>query len=118
MALAILGTLFGGLSGTSVQFWKGKTYECRVAIRSSFTRGRVLDDWDFALYQGMGCASFDIFKNLRDFGKLLSLRCSWHCFSPVLHTLSPFAISGVGIATVLQYVAPTLIIIYLFPRIL
>ena len=62
-----------------------------------------------------GMRIFDIFKNKKDFGKLLIFGVLGIALAQYTY-FRAIAISGVGVATVLQYVAPTLIIIYLFLR--
>lgn len=114
MGLAIMGALFWGLSGTSVQFLENAKHlnvewllEVRLLVAGLLT---IL-----LAYIQDGIRIFDIFKNPKDFGKLLI----FGLFGIALAQYSYFkaiAISGVGVATVLQYVAPTLLIIYLFLR--
>ena len=114
MGLAIMGALFWGLSGTSVQFLENAKHlnvewllEVRLLLAGLLT---IL-----LAYMKDGIRIFDIFKNPKDFGKLLI----FGLFGIALAQYSYFkaiAISGVGVATVLQYVAPTLLIIYLFLR--
>lgn len=114
MGLAIMGALFWGLSGTSVQFLENAKHlnvewllEVRLLVAGLLT---IL-----LAYMKDGIRIFDIFKNPKDFGKLLI----FGLFGIALAQYSYFkaiAISGVGVATVLQYVAPTLLIIYLFLR--
>lgn len=114
MGLAIMGALFWGLSGTSVQFLENAKHlnvewllEVRLLVAGLLT---IL-----LAYVQDGMRIFDIFKNPKDFGKLLI----FGLFGIALAQYSYFkaiAISGVGVATVLQYVAPTLLIIYLFLR--
>ena len=58
---------------------------------------------------------FDIFKNPKDFGKLLVFGILGIALAQYTY-FRAIAISGVGVATVLQYVAPTMLIIYLFIR--
>ena len=107
------GTILG-LSGTSVQFLENAKHlnvewllEVRLLVAGLLT---IL-----LAYMKDGIRIFDIFKNPKDFGKLLI----FGLFGIALAQYSYFkaiAISGVGVATVLQYVAPTLLIIYLFLR--
>ncbi|EFL56968.1 putative membrane protein [Veillonella atypica ACS-049-V-Sch6] len=114
MGLAIMGALFWGLSGTSVQFLENAKHlnvewllEVRLLLAGLLT---IL-----LSYIQDGIRIFDIFKNPKDFGKLLI----FGLFGIALAQYSYFkaiVISGVGVATVLQYVAPTLLIIYLFLR--
>ena len=114
MGLAIMGALFWGLSGTSVQFLESAKHlnvewllEVRLLIAGLLT---IL-----LAYIQDGMRIFDIFKNAKDFGKLLIFGILGIALAQYTY-FRAIAISGVGVATVLQYVAPTLIIIYLFLR--
>ena len=114
MALAILGALFWGLSGTSVQYLEGAKHlnvewllEVRLLVAGFLTI--------ILAYMQDGMRIFDIFKNKKDFGKLLIFGVLGIALAQYTY-FRAIAISGVGVATVLQYVAPTLIIIYLFLR--
>ena len=114
MALAILGALFWGLSGTSVQFLENAKHinvewllEARLLIAGILTIGLA--------YIRDGKRIFSIFTEPKDIGKLLVFGILGIALSQYSY-FKAIAISGVGIATVLQYVAPTLIIIYLFLR--
>ena len=114
MGLAIMGALFWGLSGTSVQFLENAKHlnvewllEVRLLVAGILTI--VL------AYMQDGKRIFDIFKNAKDFGKLLIFGILGIALAQYTY-FRAIAISGVGVATVLQYVAPTLIIIYLFLR--
>ena len=114
MLLAILGALFWGLSGTSVQFLENAKHinvewllEVRLLIAGLLT---IL-----LAYMQDGIRIFDIFKNPKDFGKLLIFGLLGIALAQYSY-FKAIAISGVGVATVLQYVAPTLLIIYLFLR--
>ena len=114
MLLAILGALFWGLSGTSVQFLESAKHlnvewllEVRLLIAGLLT---IL-----LAYMQDGIRIFDIFKHPKDFGKLLIFGLLGIALAQYTY-FRAIAISGVGIATVLQYVAPTMIIIYLFLR--
>ena len=114
MGLAIMGALFWGLSGTSVQFLENAKHinvewllEARLLIAGILTI--VL------AYVQEGKRVFSIFKEPKDIGKLLIFGILG--IAMVQYTyFRAIAISGVGVATVLQYVAPTMIIIYLFLR--
>ena len=114
MGLAIMGALFWGLSGTSVQFLENAKHinvewllEARLLIAGILTI--VL------AYIQEGKRVFSIFKEPKDIGKLLIFGILG--IAMVQYTyFRAIAISGVGVATVLQYVAPTMIIIYLFLR--
>lgn len=114
MALAILGTLLWGLSGTSVQFLESAKHinvewllEARLLIAGILTIGLA--------YIRDGKRIFAIFTEPKDIGKLLIFGILGIALAQYSYFKS-IAISGVGIATVLQNVAPTLIIIYLFLR--
>lgn len=114
MGLAIMGALFWGLSGTSVQFLENAKHlnvewllEVRLLLAGLLT---IL-----LAYMQDGIRIFDIFKNQKDFGKLLIFGLLGIALAQYSY-FKAIAISGVGVATVLQYVAPTLLIIYLFLR--
>lgn len=114
MGLAIMGALFWGLSGTSVQFLENAKHlnvewllEVRLLLAGLLT---IL-----LAYIQDGIRIFDIFKNPKDFGKLLIFGLLGIALAQYSY-FKAIAISGVGVATVLQYVAPTLLIIYLFLR--
>lgn len=114
MGLAIMGALFWGLSGTSVQFLENAKHlnvewllEVRLLIAGLLTI--------ILAYMQDGIRIFDIFKNPKDFGKLLIFGLLGIALAQYSY-FKAIAISGVGVATVLQYVAPTMIIIYLFLR--
>ena len=114
MGLAIMGALFWGLSGTSVQFLESAKHlnvewllEIRLLVAGILTI--------MIAYMQDGKRIFDIFKNAKDFGKLLIFGILGIALAQYTY-FRAIAISGVGVATVLQYVAPTMIIIYLFLR--
>ena len=114
MGLAIMGALFWGLSGTSVQFLESAKHinvewllEARLLIAGILTI--VL------AYVQEGKRIFSIFKEPKDIGKLLIFGILGIALAQYTY-FRAIAISGVGVATVLQYVAPTMIIIYLFLR--
>ncbi|MBD9034317.1 MAG: EamA/RhaT family transporter, partial [Veillonella atypica] len=114
MGLAIMGALFWGLSGTSVQFLENAKclnvewlLEVRLLLAGLLT---IL-----LAYMKDGPRIFDIFKHPKDFGKLLIFGLLGIALAQYSY-FKAIAISGVGVATVLQYVAPTMIIIYLFLR--
>lgn len=114
MGLAIMGALFWGLSGTSVQFLENAKHlnvewllEVRLLVAGILTI--------MIAYMQDGKPIFDIFKNAKDFGKLLIFGILGIALAQYTY-FRAIAISGVGVATVLQYVAPTMIIIYLFLR--
>lgn len=114
IGLAIMGALFWGLSGTSVQFLENAKHlnvewllEARLLVAGLLT---IL-----LAYIQDGIRIFDIFKHPKDFGKLLIFGLLGIALAQYSY-FKAIAISGVGVATVLQYVAPTLLIIYLFLR--
>ena len=114
MGLTIMGALFWGLSGTSVQFLENAKHlnvewllEARLLVAGLLT---IL-----LAYIQDGIRIFDIFKHPKDFGKLLIFGLLGIALAQYSY-FKAIAISGVGVATVLQYVAPTLLIIYLFLR--
>lgn len=114
MGLAIMGALFWGLSGTSVQFLENAKHinvewllEARLLIAGILTI--VL------AYVQEGKRVFSIFKEPKDIGKLLIFGILGIAMVQYAY-FRAIAILGVGVATVLQYVAPTMIIIYLFLR--
>ena len=114
MGLAIMGALFWGLSGTSVQFLESAKHinvewllEVRLLVAGILTIGLA--------YLREGKRIFSIFKAPKDIGKLLIFGVLGIALAQYTY-FRAIAISGVGVATVLQYVAPTMIIIYLFLR--
>lgn len=114
MGLAIMGALFWGLSGTSVQFLENAKHlnvewllEVRLLIAGILTIALA--------YVQEGKRIFSIFKEPKDIGKLLIFGILGIALAQYTY-FRAIAISGVGVATVLQYVAPTMIIIYLFLR--
>lgn len=114
MSLAIMGALFWGLSGTSVQFLESAKHinvewllEVRLLVAGILTIGLA--------YLREGKRIFSIFKAPKDIGKLLIFGVLGIALAQYTY-FRAIAISGVGVATVLQYVAPTMIIIYLFLR--
>ena len=114
MGLAIMGALFWGLSGTSVQFLENAKHinvewllEARLLIAGILTI--------ILAYVQEGKRVFSIFKEPKDIGKLLIFGILGIAMVQYAY-FRAIAISGVGVATVLQYVAPTMIIIYLFLR--
>ena len=112
--LTLLGATLWGVSGTSVQFvgnFRNMNLEWLLTMRL-ITAGllTVLYGW---IRQGN--AVFNVFRNWRDtlglvilgvFGMAL---CQYTYFRSIV-------IAGAGIATVLQYLAPSMIIIYLLMR--
>lgn len=112
--LTLLGATLWGVSGTSVQFvgnFRNMNLEWILTMRL-ITAGllTVLYGW---IRQGN--AVFNVFRNWRDtlglviFGVFGMALCQYTYFRSIV-------IAGAGIATVLQYLAPSMIIIYLLMR--
>lgn len=112
--LTLLGATLWGVSGTSVQFignFRNMNLEWLLTMRL-ITAGllTVLYGW---IRQGNGI--FNVFRNWRDtlglviFGVFGMALCQYTYFRSIV-------IAGAGIATVLQYLAPSMIIIYLLMR--
>lgn len=112
--LTLLGATLWGVSGTSVQFignFRNMNLEWLLTMRL-ITAGllTVLYGW---IRQGN--AIFIVFRNWRDtlglviFGVFGMALCQYTYFRSIV-------IAGAGIATVLQYLAPSMIIIYLLVR--
>lgn len=112
--LTLLGATLWGVSGTSVQFignFRNMNLEWLLTMRL-ITAGllTVLYGW---IRQGN--AIFNVFRNWRDtlglviFGVFGMGLCQYTYFRSIV-------IAGAGIATVLQYLAPSMIIIYLLVR--
>lgn len=114
MGLAILGALLWGLSGTAVQFLENAKHiniewllEIRLIVAGALT---IL-----LAYVKDGTNIFNVFKNAKDFGKLLVFGIFGIAMAQYTY-FQAIMLSGVGVATVLQYVAPTMLIVYLFVR--
>ena len=112
--LTLLGATLWGVSGTSVQFvgnFRNMNLEWLLTMRL-ITAGllTVLYGW---IRQGN--VIFNVFRNGRDtlglvvFGVFGMALCQYTYFRSIV-------IAGAGIATVLQYLAPSMIIIYLLVR--
>lgn len=112
--LTLLGATLWGVSGTSVQFvgnFRNMNLEWLLTMRL-ITAGllTVLYGW-----VRQGNAIFNVFRNWRDtlglviFGVFGMALCQYTYFRSIV-------IAGAGIATVLQYLAPSMIIIYLLVR--
>ena len=112
--LTLLGATLWGVSGTSVQFvgnFRNMNLEWLLTMRL-ITAGllTVLYGW---IRQGN--AIFNLFSNWREtlglgkFGVFGMALCQYTYFRSIV-------IAGAGIATVLQYLAPSMIIIYLLMR--
>lgn len=112
--LTLFGAILWGVSGTSVQFignFRNMNLEWLLTMRL-ITAGllTVLYGW-----VRQGNAIFNVFRNWRDtvglivFGVFGMALCQYTYFRSIV-------IAGAGIATVLQYLAPSMIIIYLLMR--
>ena len=112
--LTLLGATLWGVSGTSVQFvgnFRNMNLEWLLTMRL-ITAGLLT-----VLYGCIrqGNAVFNVFRNWRDtlglviFGVFGMALCQYTYFRSIV-------IAGAGIATVLQYLAPSMIIIYLLMR--
>ena len=112
--LTLLGATLWGVSGTSVQFvgnFRNMNLEWLLTMRL-ITAGllTVLYGW---IRQGN--TIFNVFRNWQDtlglviFGVFGMALCQYTYFRSIV-------IAGAGIATVLQYLAPSMIIIYLLMR--
>ena len=114
MGLAIMGALFWGLSGTSVQFLENaKHINVEWLLEARLLMAGILTI--VLAYIQEGKRIFSIFKEPKDIGKLLIFGILGIAMVQYAY-FRAIAILGVGVATVLQYVAPTMIIIYLFLR--
>lgn len=110
IALTLLGATLWGVSGTAVQFLgnsRGMNLEWLVTTRLILAGGiTVCYTW----FRD-GNRIFDVFKSRRDtmqlliFGILGMGMCQYTYFNAIL-------LAGAGIATVLQYLAPSMIILY------
>lgn len=115
MGLALLGAVLWGLSGTCVQFLENQrqvSMEWLVTVRL-LVAGLINVAWVLARHHFSALTK--IFFDPQDLRKFvifslfgLSL-CQYTYFRAI-------AVAGVGLATVIQYTAPVLIIIYLFLR--
>ena len=114
IVLTLFGATLWGVSGTSVQFignFRNMNLEWLLTMRL-ITAGllTVLYGW---IRQGNGI--FNVFRNWRDtlglvvFGVFGMALCQYTYFRSIV-------IAGAGIATVLQYLAPSMIIMYLLVR--
>ena len=112
--LTLFGAILWGVSGTSVQFignFRNMNLEWLLTMRL-ITAGllTVLYGW-----VRQGNTIFNIFRNWRDtlglvvFGVFGMALCQYTYFRSIV-------IAGAGIATVLQYLAPSMIIVYLLVR--
>ena len=112
--LTLLGAILWGVSGASVQFlsnFRDMNLEWLVTMRL-ITAGLLTVIYAWFKY---GNAIFDVFRNLKDivglivFGVFGMALCQYTYFKSI-------ALAGAGIATVLQYLAPSMIIIYMLAR--
>ena len=112
--LTMLGAILWGISGTSVQFLsnlRDMNLEWLVTVRL------ILAGLLTVLYAWFkfGNSIFNVFRSVKDtlglivFGVFGMALCQYTYFKSI-------AIAGAGIATVLQYLAPSMIIIYLLAR--
>lgn len=112
--LTLFGAILWGVSGTSVQFignFRNMNLEWLLTMRLITAGGlTVLYGW-----VRQGNTIFNVFRNWRDtlglviFGVFGMALCQYTYFRSIV-------IAGAGIATVLQYLAPSMIIIYLLMR--
>ena len=112
--LTLLGATLWGVSGTSVQFignFRNMNLEWLLTMRL-ITAGLLTGLYGWIR---QGNAIFNVFRNWRDtlglviFGVFGMALCQYTYFRSIV-------IAGAGIATVLQYLAPSMIIIYLLVR--
>ena len=112
--LTLFGAILWGVSGTSVQFignFRNMNLEWLVTMRL-ITAGLLTVFYAWFKY---GNSIFDVFRSLKDtaglmvFGVFGMALCQYSYFRSIV-------IAGAGIATVLQYLAPSMIIIYLLMR--
>ena len=112
--LTLLGATLWGVSGTSVQFvgnFRNMNLEWLLTMRL-ITAGLLTVLYGWIL---QGNTIFNVFRNWRDtlgliiFGVFGMALCQYTYFRSIV-------IAGAGIATVLQYLAPSMIIIYLLMR--
>ena len=112
--LTLLGAVLWGVSGASVQFlsnFRDMNLEWLVTMRL-ITAGLLTVLYAWFKY---GNSIFNVFRSLKDtvgliiFGVFGMALCQYTYFKSI-------ALAGAGIATVLQYLAPSMIIIYLLAR--
>ena len=112
--LTLLGAVLWGVSGASVQFlsnFRDMNLEWLVTMRL-ITAGLLTVIYAWFKY---GNAIFNVFCSLKDtiglivFGVFGMALCQYTYFKSI-------ALAGAGIATVLQYLAPSMIIIYMLAR--
>lgn len=114
IGLTLLGAILWGLSGTSVQFlgnYRHMNLEWLITVRL-IGAGLLMVVYGWIR---QGNAVFDVLRNTRDFcwlvifGLFGMAMCQYTYFRSIV-------IAGAGIATVLQYLAPSMIIVYLLLR--
>ncbi len=112
--LTLLGAVLWGVSGASVQFlsnFRDMNLEWLVTMRL-ITAGLLTVIYAWFKY---GNSIFNVFRSLKDtvglivFGVFGMALCQYTYFKSI-------ALAGAGIATVLQYLAPSMIIIYMLAR--
>ena len=112
--LTLLGAVLWGVSGASVQFlsnFRDMNLEWLVTMRL-ITAGLLTVIYAWFKY---GNSIFHVFRSLKDtaglivFGVFGMALCQYTYFKSI-------ALAGAGIATVLQYLAPSMIIIYMLAR--
>ncbi len=112
--LTLLGATLWGVSGTSVQFignFRSMNLEWLLTMRL-ITAGLLTVSYGWIR---QGNAIFNVFRNWRDtfglvvFGVFGMALCQYTYFRSIV-------IAGAGVATVLQYLAPSMIIIYMLMR--
>ena len=112
--LTLLGAVLWGVSGASVQFlsnFRDMNLEWLVTMRLT-TAGLLTVIYAWFKY---GNSIFNVFRSLKDtvgliiFGVFGMALCQYTYFRSI-------ALAGAGIATVLQYLAPSMIIIYFLVR--
>ncbi|MDU2181980.1 MAG: EamA family transporter [Veillonella sp.] len=112
--LTLLGAVLWGVSGASVQFlsnFRDMNLEWLVTMRL-ITAGLLTVVYAWFKY---GNSIFHVFRSLKDtlglivFGVFGMALCQYTYFKSI-------ALAGAGIATVLQYLAPSMIIIYMLAR--
>ena len=114
IVLTLLGAIVWGGSGTSVQFlgnFRNMNLEWLVTMRL-ITAGLLTV---FYAWFRQGNSVFHVFRSVRDtlgliiFGVFGMALCQYTYFRAIV-------LAGAGIATVLQYLAPSMIIIYMLMR--
>lgn len=112
--LTLLGAVLWGVSGTAVQFLGNERH---MNLEWLVTSRLILAGLLTVLYSWIrqGGATFAVFRNRRDFMQMVIFgvfgmaMCQYTYFKAIV-------LAGAGIATVLQYLAPSMIILYVFAR--